>query len=400
MPANSKKSIEATRDSIMFVGLNPASQHEAKQLQNNGNKVIYIGNSTMPDTILVNGKKLNLQKDEELEVFVKHLNLSKEKAGNIFSLLKSGNVNARDELATIALIWAKAENGRNIPKRIILSGHSVGSILWGDGNGTMTIESIRKLAEAMPSAAAQVEDLHISACYSASLALIDQWRIIFPNILTIWAYSGSAPGSYTGSVDHQRLWDRATRGDKQSLDRLVADRTRKGNNVAVWSKIHGYQEKNGKSIEALRIAVAAGEPIFREFFLGNRTVENTQSGPLRDHYSNIQSLLQHPDVPPNEKAVFEKMRDVTIRLIYFDKNIKANFALQNAIIIRSGYRSLGMPEPNYSLLSRKECLGEILKFKASINFQLKAPQDAVKLYRYLHEGLQSLNPAYIPENWI
>ncbi|MBI5552976.1 MAG: hypothetical protein HY911_15805 [Desulfobacterales bacterium] len=202
------------------------------------------------------------------------------------------------------------------------------------------------------------------------------------------------------SFDHQRLWDRATRGDKQSLDRLIADKTRKGHNVAVWSKIHGYQERKARSLETLRSAVIAGEPTFDEYFLGNRNVENTQSGPLREHYNNIQLLIQHPELSPNEKAVFERKRDITIRLIYYDKSIKGNFARHNALLIGAGYRSLGRAEPNYFILSRKMALGEIVELKTLLDSKPQASQDAIKMYRHLHEGLRDLSPAYIPENWI
>ena len=95
---------------------------------------------------------------------------------------------AKDELAQLTKTWAKGERGEEIPSRLVLSGHSVGDGVWGDHNGEIYRRDIADLAKAMPRAAAQVEDLHISGCYSGGQGDVDSWRGIFP-AKTVWAYT-------------------------------------------------------------------------------------------------------------------------------------------------------------------------------------------------------------------
>jgi hypothetical protein len=395
---------QQSNDEIMLVGMNKHSQHEVNKLRGRGNKVTYVKDAAEDDTIRVGGQKYDLKTDAGIDGFVNTLGLPADQSQKIGEAIKGFGDDARDEAAQIAQVWAKAEKGGEIPSRLVLSGHSVGSGIWGDDNGYLKQKDIGKLAEAMPKAARQVEDVHLAACYSGGKSEMEEWKAIFPKTKTIWAYTGSAPGSYSGATAHQARWDTATRGDAESIDRnVIANRgIRKGDNVAVWSETAGYNdgETVRTPVSTMQARVDQGQNAYDQFFSGERSVQDTQSGPLRSHYNNIQSLRQHPDLPADQRAPIDAMRDSTIRLIYFDKHVKHKFQDHHADKIQAGYSAMGMTAPDFSALSRKDAMEQISAFESAVNANPNAPQAAQDLLPHLTSGLRDLSAAYIPETWI
>ena len=385
-------------DDILLVGLSPTSKHEAAALRKKGNSVIFISDKN--DKFSTGGVTYNLTKAADLDKFVALLGLDAAKSKAVKEAIATAGKDARDETAHIAWIWAPAEKGAAIPGRLIISGHSVGEMFWGKGNGSLYRDTVAKLATAMPKAAAQVQDLHLSACYCGGKWDMDLWLTVFPRLLTIWAYTDSAPGSYTGAVEHLHLWDLATRGDKKSIDRLIAEKTRKGGHVAVWSRHHGYQDGAIEPLPVIEARVADAEPTFQAYFAGNRTVASTQTGELRDFYNHVQALLQHPDLPAADRPAVEKKRDATIRLIYFEHGVKKTFARTHASQIERGYKALGLPRPDFARLNRKETLRVIQTFSDAIMKAKTVPADARSLQPALEFGLRDLQAAHIPESWI
>lgn len=387
------------RDNILLVGMNVSSTHEAKELRLLGNKVEYIGDSRTDDVVVKRGRTFSLRDDTQLKEFVDLMGLPPRQADEVLKVIKSAGADAKDELANVAWVWAAAENGDPIPKRLIISGHSVGVEFWGENNGGLDIAIFGKLAKVLPKAARQIEDLHLSACYSSSEEYIKQWRKIFPGVKTIWAYTDSAPGSYSGATKHMALWDNATRGDKAAIDRLLARGTRKGKNVAVWSQIHGYQAAPQTAFRDLDARVTGAEPLYKDYFSGMKNVVDTQTGPLREYYNDVQAMLQHPDLPSGRMPALEARRDATIRLIYYDKSIKKNFANNKRQLIERGYRALGKPVPDFASLSRKDALTAIQVFERAIAGGA-GPLDARNLLPHLTEGLRDLKATHIPSSWI
>ena len=56
----------------------------------------------------------------------------------------------------------------------------------------------------------------------------------------------------------------------------------------------------------------------RQHFDGEVPI-NSQTGPLREHYGTVQSLLASREVIGDERERLEARRDVTIRLLFFDR---------------------------------------------------------------------------------
>lgn len=395
-----------SNNDVVLVGMNESSAHEAQHLKGRGVNVTHVKDGVTNDAITTRdaqgrSQTHDLTTAEGSRSFALTLGLPAEQTQKIADIIQGSGSDSRDELAQLAQVWAQAERGGQMPSRLVLSGHNVGSGTWGDHNGMLQFDTLGKLAEAMPRAARSVEDLHLSACYSGGEPLMDKYRGMFPNAKTIWAYTGSAPGSYSGATGHLSRWDTATRGTKETLSRELAAGTRKGENVAVWSKEHGYMDGSAPAaLSEVRDTVTRGQATFDSFHSGAQKVTDPQTGALRSHYNDVQRLLQHPDLPASERAPLEARRDATIRLLYYSKTVAGNFQNAYGNQVKAGFESLGMTAPDFKSLSRADAMGLIAEFEAKLASSSPAPAAAQQLLPLLTEGLRDLKASRIPETWV
>jgi hypothetical protein len=400
IPSAEPASGQPSNDRILYVGMNPGSTYESAALRGTGAPITAIHDSAVPDQVTGPGGRLfDVSTEQGAADFVATLGLSAEQSAAVASAIFVGYPDARDELARIAQAWAPAERGGTMPSRLVLSGHSGGSGVWGEDNGVLTLDSIGRLAEAMPEAARRVEDVHIAGCYSGGAYAMERLRAIFPRVKTIWAYSGSAPAAGPVAARHQVLWERATRGSRTDLDRAIVEHVAGGEKVAVWSMTGGYQDGHPpRPYAEVRADMDLLAPTFDAFFRGEEVVSSPQSGPLRDYYNALQACLQHPDLPASDRAALESRRDVTIRLIYYAATVARRFAAHFASAIEAGFSSVGLPAPDFAALSRRDALASIAAFEPRGRAP-GAPPAAVALLQIL-EGLVQLDRAVIPDTWV
>lgn len=395
-------------DDILFVGMGPetrtsaGAKHEIKKLRQGGANVVGIIDSTIGnDKIRVDGTTYDLTTDDGRAGFAQTLGLSPDQTHQVEGVLERTGADGRDEMAQIAMHWSKAEHGETIPSRMVISGHHVGSAVWGDGNGRITWTELKSLAQAMPKAASQVEDLHLSACYSGGQSKRDLFQDIFPNVKTIWAYSGSAPGTGSGATIHQASWERATRGNG-GVDDAVASLQRRGirksENIDA-ANVNSTPAASGPSLSELRAEVEQREPAFSRFFTGEQKVQNSQRGPLREYYNHVQNLLQHGDLPATERTELESRRDQTIRVLYYDSHIRHKVESEYGSAIEAGYEALGLDAPHFGELSRGDAMNAIRDFRETLSNTPNAPAAASDLLPTLN-GVWNLDPQTIPETWI
>ncbi len=386
----------ADRNTILYIGLNPGAAHEAKGLRGFGSRVLYIGNSREADHVFFRGQSHDLATEAGRAALAGALRLTEHQREIVSSVLEDAFRNGRDELGKLVLRWAAAEHGGTTPSRLVISSHSAGTgDFWGDKNGVISFTQVKRLTSAFPRAAAAIEHLHFAACYSAQ-GMMD-WTTVFPNLQTIWAYSGSAPGSASGSLAHLRIWERGTRSSRTRLHRAEAESTRKGGNVTVWSRMYGREEQAVEDIDTIRAREAADRHIFDEFFAGDQIVVDTDSGPLRDYYNTIQAFLNHPLLQAAERPALEKKRERTVRLIFYQKEIRKKFQQAYAREITTGFRALDLPVPNFASLDRKQAVAAIQAFQKKAGTR---PPAAAKECLRLIQGLYDLDPQIIPLNWI
>jgi hypothetical protein len=387
-------------EKVLFVGMNPTVPVELEALERAGVSVVAITNSTEgADKLRVDGEVYDLSTPEGALAFTGTLGLEPEQSEAIARVLWEAPHAARDELGQIARAWAPAEKGETIPQRLVLSGHSVGNGVWGEENGSLTLDALGDLARVMPAAARAIQDVHIAGCHSGGRFAMLRIQSIFPAIKTIWAYAGSAPGAESGAVIHEQMWERATRGEELKVDRNALNATRKGKNVALWSVEGGYDDGGPhRPIEQLRYDYAYFEPLLGLFESGETIVADPQTGELRDYYNIIQALLAHPELPADAREPLEVRRDKTIRLLFY-RVVAPRFASFYAEAIRAGYGAVRLSAPSYGSLSRRDAVQAIDAFSSRVRAG-GAPEAAVALADLLEGGLRDLDPKIIPDGWV
>jgi len=380
---------------VLFSSSGSTQKRLAKR--RSGSPVVFIGNARSADHVQIGHESFNLATAKGRTDLLAKLKLSESQRRVVGATLASGGNNSRDELGQLALMWARAERGHVLPNRMVISAHHAGTReFWGHHNGIISFNEIKSLASAFPHAAAAIQHLHFSACYSALNMMI--WPSAFPSLMTMWAYSGSAPGSASGAGVHLRIWERATRGDGIRLHRTRAKNTRKGANVTVWSRAYGVEEEVVEPIEAIRAREVANQRIFQEFFDGDQLVTDTDFGPLRDYYNDVQALLQHMDLTEAERPALEKKRDTAIRLIFYHKEVRGRFQQTYRDDITAGFAALKLDVPNFAVFDRKQGLAAIREYQAKAGNN--PPAAARRCLQLLTDGLRDLKAQVIPANWI
>ena len=387
------------KNGIVFLGLNTYAHDEARtlnQLNAGAGGAVTARPQVVQDHITHNGKSLDLTTEEGAATYVASLGLPDQKAVEVATMLHEAGDKSRDELAQLIRILSEAEMGERSMERMVLSGHSVGSQIWGDENGNISFTFLSKLLELFPAATEQLEHLMLSACYSGGEARMDQYHEMFPNLGSIWAYHGSSPGTWSGAMDHMAAWESATESGKDAagVDPSLADGMRKASKVSTWNKVDGYQGDKPMSIGEIEQSLSSQEHIYSSHLSGAEEVEDSQSGPLRDYYALVQRALSHPDLSSSRVAELEVRRDVTIRLLYFSL-ISTRFVEHHGHIIEAGASAAGVEVPALGTISRRETLDFIAALEAG-----GGDQSTAAALDLLQRGLRDLSTTVIPTSWV
>lgn len=385
--AQAREASVRPNDDVLFVGLNPANRHEAQELSRRAH--VTFRPALQP----------GLDSPEQIAAFVDGLGLPPSQAADVRRVLEESFPVERVPLARLAVSWARAERGGAIPSRLVLSGHGSGRAVWGTPGNELRFQSIARLAAALPAGAARVEDVHIASCYSA--VAMNDLQIAFPNLRTLWVYGASAPGSGSGAVAHQRVWERATRGRADSIDPTGLGRARMADSVVVWSERGGrVQERPLPPIQTLERDYARLAPMLESFARGDSEVRDPHNGGLRFVYDKIQEILQHPDTTPARRAELDPKRQLALRLLFFRESVAPRFAREHARVIDAGFRSVGLDPPDFARLGRRETLEVISRFERALEQRASVPGTAAELRDLLRRGLRDLDPDLIPDHWI
>ncbi len=261
-------------DGIIYLGMNSTVGDDTHEHQNEleaknlPGAVVIAHSEDGPDGAdhaRVGGRSVDLSTPEGAKAFAQSLGLPPAQSGAIARVLRGAGTGSRDELAGLARLFARAEHGGTIPSRLVLSGHSVGEGIYdGAGkDGGLGFASVQALADAMPEAAAQIEDLMLSACSTGyegvpNKTSLSSWKAHFPNLKTAWGYempSDFHSPTENHAVSHITAWREHTRGRTNHLDGPSAVRESYARhhdvwgskplvpeNVAVWTESQGYRE--------------------------------------------------------------------------------------------------------------------------------------------------------------
>ncbi len=398
-------------DDIIYLGMNPGPSTTAARKLRARTNITLITAGPLQDRIRFGGRLYDLRTKAGITHFAASLGLPADQTTNVIEAFESCEGQARDELAQLALVWLRAERGKVIPSRLVLAGHSNGDGVWGDNNGSLRLGPLRKLAHGMPHAARQVEDAFVTGCYTGGEVTMDQYRLILPQVKTIWAYEAQAPGVDNGGTVDQAGWETATRGRR--TDQLPRRNAKVRKDMAIWSSTRGYVAfKPPLTVDQLRGKVQWMEKyFFAPAFNGKTTtridrytipiaITDAHTGLVRQYYSWLCRLTQRKDLPEHERPLWNAKKHQTIRLLYYNATVAPRFTQYHANTLRRGYAALKMAPPAYSELRRGQALGQIYAYIRRVRKTRDAKPEAKEVAQLLERGLRDLDPALIPDGWI
>lgn len=363
-------------DEVLYIGINGQSaSHEARALEAGGAKIhrVPVSKNDVPD----------------VRAFVDALGVPEDVAGRIAAVLEQAKPAEREMLASIASAWAPAERGGICPSRLAISGHSGGGSDVFSFDGELTLKNVRLLAEAMPHAASQIEDVHLSACStSGNGAEPREWRAAFPNMKSLWCYDGSAPSPASA---HLAAWSQMTGGRREP--RLTESLMQAS--VGLWTKSRGYEEKP-RTLAAVRSEGRAAQRHVAAYFDGTRAPGHGEHRVVND-YRALRRLSVRQDATPAERAQAKIDADVVLRIRYY-ASVRTQLAKAHGPRIADAYRAIGLPAPDFASLSRKDALAAIASFEATLARHPHPPRAATFAAPVLR-GLATLDPDVVLERW-
>ena len=379
-----------------YLGLNPKAGREAAGLRKASKQKVLISlNNPAAEKVLAEDPAVFTFVDQELGIGFGDF----DRWNKATDVLLQADPRLREQLADLMRWFNGAERGEIVLERIVLSGHSNGVELWGEAAasaeskpGTMLIErDLMALTAVFPKAAAQVQDILFSACFSINA--VEIVIKLFPNLRTCWSYSKFSPSVASGSIGHLATWAVATEGEG-SLTR----RSRRGTS-ALWTREKGYVvgDPSAAAVGPLYTAAFRGwQDTALPMYAGHRDVDKAVLNPV---YERIQQFLAHPGVDESMRRSGTIARDIVLRLRFWPL-VRERFGSEYASQLRPAYEALGLNMPAWSSLTRVALKAHV----ETVNKAIEAHPDQASanelMARLLKKGLYSLDTAVIRSDWI
>lgn len=385
-------------DEILHIGMNRSSAPAEEAKLSKLAKVTELAHSERAAVISVDGKSYELAKPEGQGAFVGLLHargMSEMQAQLVVAAIAQTNPTGADEMAHLALLWAQGEAGGTVPSRIVLSGHSSGTTIWdGKGDGELAFADVQRLAWVMPCAAAQIEDIHISACSTGMQGAIDEnraaWVAAFPNLKTLWAYNGSAPLEGGG---HLGEWARATRGRATNLE-LSPSRAKE--HVGVWDRSSGYRD-GSEPLEKARARQATADVRFDAWVSGARRANGSDDPALVEDYRTYKALYGRSDLHLSERSDLGAKAETLLRVRYYDGAVRRGLEREYGAVLAKAFREVGLPPLSLATTSRSESIARLAAFEAAAS--RTAPSAETMRAIEISMAIRNLDSDVIPTRW-
>jgi len=397
-PAGAGLENHVKSDNLLYVGLNPSSKNlEHNKLAGQGAKVTAVKGESKQGHTKVDGQSTDLGTDDGIKAFVASLKggIDEGRRAMLTSWLRSADYMATDEIAQLARELHKAECGQAIFTRVVLSGHSGGWSFWGDDNGEIRFQDLAIISKIFPKATGCVQDLCLSACNTGQSQKLGQYKAIFPNVKSIWAYVGYSPSAATGALTHIGNWEQATRGahDEKKVDagrdKTAAGKGSKDKNVATLAQgADGKEHYKTSSPEALqsydtlKALVDSGMSDYDKAY--DQGIIDKQA--LSVFYTNLQNLVGNFAGRLPDLQKYDTILKKTLFLRYWE-NVCKKFMEAHGPKVKASYDNGAVPA--YVGSSRDKVLG-------FINAHPKPSSEGGKL---LTSYLKELDPALLPATW-
>ena len=331
----------------------------------------------------------------------------------------------RPDQTSLDSLFARAERGEVNIRHLILSGHSNGMTVWGEGqNGEhhqTSFDQMQAFQGKYPKAFAQVQHVTFMSCYAGSAGNSASWGGIFTNARAISGFHAYGPSKTQPAAQKmlrntelamRTLEGKGRLSPQQALVMAKQIAQKPGSNVTNFGirldGVHyGLGVKTTSVERAMDLVEGLDAQAFMPYFEARPGFEspptNHSRSELRDFYNALHGLgnalpADHPDRP-----VLTERIDQTIRLIYFDA-IAAKFSVAHHDVIDAAAKEaianpgLGISIPaDLSTLSRAQIV-QLNNKLAEMDLET-AP--GLKAFRdILYDGLVQLTPSAIPATWI
>jgi hypothetical protein len=381
-----------------FLGLNPGTEKEAKKLRKTtGENVVESANDPVVEERFKDSPALADFVFDDLGISVGDI-ARWEKA---IDVLEKADPHIRDQLADVMRWFNKAERGEIILDRLVLSGHSNGVELWGESArgatskpGLMIIErELGGIATVFPKAAAQVEDVMFSACFSINA--VEIVKKVFPNLQTAWTYTAFSPNVKQGSPEHVAEFARATEGQG------TLKKSNKRGTSALWTKEKGYIVGDPGLAEAgplYSTALTKWREIAEPMYMGD--AGDLTSPQLMPVYTAIQQMLSHPGTPADRKERGERVMKLVLRLRFWPL-LRERFGAEHKAKLQPAYDAIGIAQPEWASMTRKALKAHVEAVKKALETKPEAKSHKDLLDKYLIKGLYELtDDQAIRPDWI
>jgi hypothetical protein len=380
-----------------YVGLNPAAGKEANQLRNATQQQVLVS---------LNNPEQEKKLEENPAVFdfvCDELGISPlddlERWDWATDVLLEADPNLREQLADMMRWFNQAERGDITLERLVLSGHSNGVEIWGDSAadaeskpGRMLVErDLGMIVKVFPTAAAQVQDIMFSACFS--IAAVELVVKMFPNLATCWSYTSYSPDIAGGSGQHMATWAATTEGDS------TLEKSDKRGSNALWTREKGYIVGDP--------AAAAVGPLYAEVVAKYRSLaepmyeglKDTPKSDLDSYYPKIQELSVHPGASVDQKQNALGAIDIVLRLRYW-KVVREKFGKVYGSELQPAYDAVGVAPPDWSTLTRPGLKAHLEQVEKAVEAHEGQAAARDTFRRLLRGGLFELDKTIIPADWI
>lgn len=181
----------------------------------------------------------------------------------------------RDEVGRMIQVWSVAElHDRDIPSRLVLSGHSGGRFFWGLGNtpqafsGNLELRDLRRITALMPKAVDRIRSIFLAGCNTGWEENLRQMAALFPKAQSLTGYTYSAPLASEEAPAEILHWARWTFLDEESLRPFAP-------NMAVFQPGSGfYQQQPGAGKRPETLVALDQEPDWQRAKRNQRFTED------------------------------------------------------------------------------------------------------------------------------
>ncbi len=401
------RSVSGAREgAVVLVGMSETSVAEARALRR-GTPVLLVHDvATERDVVRGgDGNPYDLRIGGDRHGFVASLGVPAPVARGVERVLAEARPGARRELGELSRLWAPAERGEPIPRRLVVSGHGDSRAFFGDDHDRIDDAEVAALAAAMPRAAARIHSLHLAACQHGYDPRMETFRRAFPNLRSIWGYAGFSPSGWPAR-HHQGVWERATRDLPDSGGRMAPSDvagTRRAAGVAIWTRERGYVGPDARELGVILDELNETRDLYERYRRGELDVTDPGAGPLARRYQSLQEVVNHLDWAdqfPSFQRSWAAERDAVLRLRFFASHVTHAFDRHYARDIAEGYGALGLSPPRFGGMSRREALAEVARFRSAFDAHAAPPSAAWRLRSLLDEGLAELRAEHIPTEWL